>query len=43
MAGGDADFSRCGFSVFAQDWAIAPGVNHTGIVLSTGLRIRFGS
>lgn len=37
----DAGF--VGLQMFAQAWAVAPGVNQTGIVLSAGLRIRVGS
>ncbi len=32
-----------GMQMFGQGWAIAPGANLTGIVLSNGLRIRIGT
>lgn len=37
------DVGFVGLQMFAQAWAVAPGVNQTGIVLSGGLRVRVGS
>lgn len=37
------DLGFVGMQMFGQSWAIAPGVNQTGLVMSNGLRIRIGT